>query len=131
MPLSELQRPDRSIDHSQSQEPLTISEHGTSLSPCMTVPLPSDPTAALQTVLKWIADSLSSEDVEAIAYINKLPGPADQRTALGVLRELEKKGLFSHNNIDPLVRELANINRYDIIKRAWFEDFRRTCTGMY
>lgn len=93
--------------------------------------LPSDPTAALRTVLKWIADSLSSEDVEAIAYINSLPGPADQRTALGVLRELEKKGVFSHDNIEPLVRQLANINRYDIINRSWFKDFRRTCTGTY
>ena len=93
--------------------------------------LPSDPTAALRTVVKWITDSLSSEDVEAIAYINSLPGPVGQRTALGVLRELERKRVFSHDNIDPLVRQLANINRYDIIKRAWFKDFRRTCTGTY
>ena len=40
-----------------------------------------DPTAALRTVLKWISDSLSSEDVEAIAYINGLPGPAKQHAA--------------------------------------------------
>ena len=93
--------------------------------------LPLDPTAALRTVLKWIADSLSSQDVEAIAYINSLSGPADQRTALGVLRELEKKGVFSHDNIDPLVRQLTNINRCDIINRSWFEDFRRASTGTH
>ena len=93
--------------------------------------LPLDPTAALRTVLKWIADSLSSEDVEAIAYINSLSVPADQRTALGVLRELEKKGVFSHDNIDPLVRQLTNINRCDIINRSWFKDFRRASTGTH
>ena len=91
--------------------------------------LPLDPTAALRTVLKWIADSLSPEDVEAIHYINSLSVPADQRTALGVLRELEKKGVFSLDNIDPLVRQLTNINRCDIINCSWFENFRRASTG--
>ena len=93
--------------------------------------LPLDPTAALRTILKWISDSLSSEDVEAIAYINSLPGPTKQHTALGVLRELEKMGVFSHDNIDPLIHQLANINRCDIIYNSWFEAFWRMCTGTY
>ena len=80
-------------------------------------------------VLKWIADSLSAEDVEAIAYINNLPGTAGQRTALGVLGELEKRGMFSHNNVEPLIRLLSNINRHDIVKNAWMEDFKRQCAG--
>ena len=91
--------------------------------------LPSNPTAALRTVLKWIADSLSAEDVEAIAYINNLPGTAGQRTALGVLGELEKRGMFSHDNVEPLIRLLSNINRHDIVKNAWMEDFKRQCAG--
>ena len=91
--------------------------------------LPLDPTAALRTVLKWISDYLSSEDVEFIAFMNDLPGPAKQHTALGVLREVEKMGVFSHDNIDPLVQLLTDMNRLDIVHRSWFEDFTRMCAG--
>ena len=94
-----------------------------------TLDLPSNPTAALRTVLKWIADSLSAEDVKAIAYIYNLPCTAGQRTAFGVLGELEKRGTFSHNNVEPLIRLLSDINRHDIIKNAWMEDFKRQCAG--
>lgn len=60
-----------------------------------------------------VSQQLRSNDVEALQYIYKVS--VENVTNLGVLRALEKRGLFSSSNIEGLKNLLCNIDRYDLL----------------
>ena len=66
-------------------------------------------------MLKKVADCMSEKDTEAMAFINGLPSAETKQTALQVLRELEMKGTFTQENLDPLIQQLTEISRVDVI----------------
>ena len=60
-----------------------------------------------------VSQQLRSSDVEALQYIYKVA--VENGTNLGVLKALEKRGLFSSTNIEGLKNLLCNIDRYDLL----------------
>ena len=67
-----------------------------------------------RTMLTQVADRLTPEEVSTLAYIY-LVRIGEAMTALSLLRELEMKGLFSANDVEPLEEVLGSINRYDLV----------------
>ena len=68
-------------------------------------------------MLTHISEYLRADNAKALALCG-LPGPPPDSAPhrpLDVLMELEKRGVFSHENVEPLIGLLRDINRLDII----------------
>ena len=76
----------------------------------------SEQSVRFRTMLKQVADRLTPEDVESLAYIHSVQktGKGEAVTALTLLRELEAKEVFSADDVEPLEEVLRGINRFDI-----------------
>ena len=74
-----------------------------------------------------ISELLTADSAMALAYIHDLPipplGSAPHRP-LDVLMELEKRGVFSHENVAPLIDLLRDIRRLDIIDTCAIREFK-------
>ena len=69
-------------------------------------------------MLMHISELLTADNASSLAYINGLPTPppgSAPHRPFHVLMELEKRGVFSHENIEPLIGLLKDIGRFDII----------------
>ena len=77
-------------------------------------------------LLVGIADKLSKDDVETVAYIYDIPmGERSEITAMDVLMKLETRGTFSIDNLGPLETLCRDINRNDLcpdVRRFQMED---------
>lgn len=60
-----------------------------------------------------LSQQLKARDVEALQYIYKVT--TENVTNLGVLKALEKRGVFSSGNIEGLKTLLCNIDRCDLL----------------
>ena len=76
-------------------------------------------------MLKQVADMLMLEDMESLAYIHSMQkaGKGEAVTALSLFRELEAKGVFSVDDVEPLEVVLGGINRLDIANTV-VKDFK-------
>ena len=74
-------------------------------------------SGGFRSLLCELSESLTESDVSQIEYIRSVPA---RRVGdrLGVLRELEKKGEFSPNHTEPLVRLLQEIHRHDLAQQV-------------
>ena len=81
-------------------------------------------------MLKQVADMLTPEDVESLAYIHSVQktGKGEAVTALSLFRELEAKGVFSADDVEPLEEVLGGINRLDVANTV-VKDFKVKLTG--
>ena len=79
---------------------------------------------AYKTLIQDLANHLGKEDVAAIAFNQNLPDSMKQHSALEVLSQLERQGLFSHVKIQPLAELLKGIHRNDLVGKQ-VEDYRR------
>lgn len=85
-------------------------------------------------MLKRVSDLLALEEVESIVYIHSLRGrreSGEKENALGALRQLEERGLFSDDNVEPLVELLDSISRSDIANSCVKEYQRKTGLCLY
>ena len=76
----------------------------------------SEKSVLFHTMLEQVANMLTPEDVESLAYIHSVQkaGKGEAVTALSLFRELEAKGVFSADDVEPLEEVLRGINRLDI-----------------
>ena len=83
-----------------------------------------------RTMLKQVADMMTPEDVESLAYIHSVhnAGKGVAVTALSLFRELEAKGVFSADDVEPLEEVLRSINRHDIANTV-VKDFKVKLRG--
>ena len=83
-----------------------------------------------RTMLKQVADMLTPEDVESLAYIHSVhkAGKGEAVTALSLFKELEAKGVFSADNVEPLEEVLRGINRLDVANTV-VKDFKAKLKG--
>ena len=74
-----------------------------------------------------IACQLDRDTVEMIAYLCNLPRRTDRSgAALGVLQELQERGHIPSENVEPLIKILRDVSRYDLADYvADFEDRRK------
>ena len=79
---------------------------------------------AYKTLIHDLADHLGKDNVAAIVFNQNLPDGMKQLSALDVLSQLERQGLFSHLKIQPLVELLKSIHRNDLVNKH-VEDYRR------
>ena len=74
-----------------------------------------------------ISELLTADSAMALAYIHHFPippsGSAPYRP-LDVLMELEKRGVFSHENIEPLISLLTDLHHVDIINTCAIREFK-------
>lgn len=71
-----------------------------------------------KTLIHDIAERLSPEDVHSISFNQDLPELHSQpATALEVLQQLERHGLFSDTKIQPLSVLLNHIHRNDLVNK--------------
>ena len=59
-----------------------------------------------------IACKLDRDTVRKISFLYNLP--IETRTALGVLQELQERGTISSENVEPLMKILRDVSRYDL-----------------
>ena len=74
-----------------------------------------------------LAQALKPEDVESLRFCYKqsLKASGSQmRGALEILENLEENGLFTSNNVAPLVQLLKDIQRHDLVSTV--ESFQST-----
>ena len=64
-------------------------------------------------LLQKVATRLGEADVRSLVFNQDLPG--ELKDALGVLQKLEREGLFSDRNINPLAELLRAIERHDLV----------------
>ena len=90
----------------------------------------SEKSVLFRTMLKQVADMLMPEDVESLAYIHSVQkmGKGEAVTALSLFRELEAKGVFSADNVEPLEEVLGGINRLDVANTV-VKDFKAKLKG--
>lgn len=72
---------------------------------------------AYKSLIQDIAERLGEKDVNSIVYQRSLPEPARPQTGLDLLSQLDRAGLFSPSNIDPLIDLLKKIHRYDLVSQ--------------
>ena len=72
---------------------------------------------AYKVLIKRIAERLVEDDVKKIIHFCDLPSTLNSADSLDILTRLEKKGQFSHANIDPLKGLLQNIDRCDLVNQ--------------
>jgi len=72
---------------------------------------------AYKVLIKQIAERLVEDDVKKIIHFCDLPSTLNPADSLGALTRLEKRGQFSHANIDPLKGLLQNIDRCDLVNQ--------------
>ena len=71
-----------------------------------------------KTLIQNVAERLGPEDVRSISFNQDLPDIHRQpATALEVLQQLERHGLFSHVKIQPLSDLLKDIHRNDLVNK--------------
>lgn len=77
------------------------------------------PSVLFRTMLTNIADQLTAEEVNSLAYIHSIGksgrDPNERPTALDVLRSLEMRGIFSLDCLEPLEGILDGIHRHDLV----------------
>ena len=93
-------------------------------------PALGDQSIRFRTMLKQVANMLTPEDVESLAYIHSVQkaGKGEAVTALSLFRELEAKGVFSADDVEPLEEVLGGINRLDIANTV-VKDFKVKLKG--
>ena len=79
---------------------------------------------AYKRLIHDLADHLGKEDVAAIVFNQNLPSSMEGTTALGVLNQLERQGVYSQHTLQPLADLLQGINRNDLVNKQ-LDDFRR------
>ena len=84
-------------------------------------------------MLTHISEHLTQDNAQRLAYINGLPSPSNSthHKQLDVLTELEKRGVFSHKNIDPLIDLLTDLHRADIINSCQIREFKEWVENVY
>ena len=87
--------------------------HGSSSSPG------KETSVLFRTMLKKAADQLTPEDVQSLVYIHSVVGKGgreekERPTALDVFRQLEVRGTFSADSLEPLEELLGDISRHDV-----------------
>ena len=77
-------------------------------------------------MLMHISEQLTPDNAQSLAYINALPPLTDNtpHKPLDVLMELEKRGMFSHENVDPLISLLTDLHRVDIINTCGVREYK-------
>ena len=73
---------------------------------------------AFEYLIQIIAEQLRPEDVRSIVHRQKLPVSQQQRgetPALEALMQLERRGLFSAHEIQPLADLLSDVRRDDLV----------------
>ena len=78
-------------------------------------------------MLTHISELLTADNASSLAYINGLPIPSSGNTPhkpLDVLMALEKRGVFSHENVEPLIGLLTDLHRVDIINTCAIKEYR-------
>ena len=83
--------------------------------------------SSFHTMLTHISELLTADNAMTLAYIHGLPipppGSAPHRP-LDVLMELEKRGVFSHENVEPLIGQLMDLHRVDIINTCAIKEYK-------
>ena len=78
-------------------------------------------------MLTHISELLTADSASSLAYIHGLPTPPPGNTPhrpLDVLMELEKRGVFSHENVEPLIGLLKDLHRVDIINTCAIKEYK-------
>lgn len=82
-----------------------------------------DIVGAFRTLLTHISELFTPDNARSLAYINGLPDNSPHNP-LDVLMELEKRGVFSHENVDPLISLLTDLHRVDIINTCGVREYK-------
>ena len=70
--------------------------------------------AVFRKLISDLSQHLQPDEVTRCSFLHNLP--KDRTTsALEALEYLMRSGTFSHNNVDPLVELLKDINRHDLV----------------
>jgi hypothetical protein len=77
-------------------------------------------------MLTHISELLTADNASSLAYIHGLPSPPGNtpHKPLEVLMELEKRGVFSHENVEPLIGLLTDAHRVDIINTCSIREYK-------
>ena len=76
-------------------------------------------TYAFRKLLVALSQMLTESELTQIEYLYSLPQASTRkREGLDVLMELQKRGMFSPINTEPLIRLLQEIKRYDIAEHV-------------
>ena len=74
-----------------------------------------------------ISELLTADSALLFTFIYGLPNPppgSAPHRPFDILMELEKRGVFSHENVEPLIGLLMDIERGDIIKICAIQEFK-------
>ena len=77
-------------------------------------PVHADTPHEFRVMLNKVADKLDEDNVFSLAFIHELPKDK-QRQPLSCFEHLQKIGIFSWKDTDPLKKLLQDINRYDLV----------------
>lgn len=90
------------------------------------------PSVLFRTMLRNIADQLTTEEVSSLVYIHSIGksgrDPNERPTALDVFRSLEKRAVFSLDSLEPLEEILDGIQRHDLVTTV-VKDFKVKLIG--
>ena len=78
-------------------------------------------------MLTRISELLTADNASSLAYIHGLPVPppgSAPHRPFDVLMELEKRGVFSHENVEPLIGLLTDLHRVDIINTCAIREYK-------
>ena len=70
---------------------------------------------AFRKLITEISEHLLPGEVLKCSFIHNLPKTERSSSALHTLESLMQGGMFSHSNVDPLVKLLKDINRHDLV----------------
>ena len=78
-----------------------------------------------------ISHFLTQDNVKALLFLYRLPLHTGNKLdieldPLSVLIELERRGVFSHMSIEPLIGLLETIHRFDIINQCGVREYMET-----
>ena len=83
-------------------------------------------TYAFRKLLVALSEKLTESEAKQIEYLRGLPQANNgKREGLDVLRELEQRGVFSPQKIQPLIKLLQEIKRHDVAEYVR-EDYQAT-----
>ena len=82
--------------------------------------------SAFHTMLFHISGLFTQDNASHLADISGFPPPTGftSHMPLYVLMELEKRGLFSYENVDPLIGVLTDLHRVDIINTCGLREYK-------
>ena len=85
-----------------------------------------DTISPFRIMLTHICELFTPDNASSLAYINGLPTPTGNalHKPLNILIELEKRGVFSHENIEPLISLLTDLHRVDIINTCKIREYK-------